>query len=99
MSRASRLRALADELAAEPDQDYKDEWERGFDAGQMAAGRELQKLLLSGEPTVADIDREALRIANSARYNENRVLFLDTLNPQAQDLYRSLARLNLGVTK
>lgn len=50
MSKVSvkKLRALAEELAAEPDQDYKDEWERGFDAGQMAAGKELTSLLKEG---------------------------------------------------
>jgi len=36
---------LANELCTEQDPDYKDEWERGYDAGRMAAGRELKKLL------------------------------------------------------
>jgi len=39
------IEELADYLCTEQDPDYKDEWELGFDAGRMAAGRELQKLL------------------------------------------------------
>lgn len=36
---------LARELAAPADPNYKDEWERGYDAGREAAGRELTQLL------------------------------------------------------
>jgi len=39
------IEKLANELCTEPDPDYKDEWERGYDAGRMSAGQELQKLL------------------------------------------------------
>ena len=94
----NQLRNLADRLAEEPDPDYKDEWERGYDAGQMAAGRELQALLNAGEPGEASIDREALRIANADRqYGQLR--FLGSLNPDSQAHYRTLARQNLGAAK
>jgi len=39
------IEELADRFSAEQDSNYKDEWERGFDAGRMSAGRELKKLL------------------------------------------------------
>lgn len=44
-----KIHEFAARLAEEPDPDYKDEWERGYDAGQMAAGRELKKLLKESE--------------------------------------------------
>ena len=42
------VKTLANELAAptDPDyKDYKDDWERGYDAGREAAGRDLVKQL------------------------------------------------------
>ena len=39
------IQALADELCAEKDPRYKDQWELGFDAGQNDAGSRLKKLL------------------------------------------------------
>lgn len=36
---------LANELTAPADPDYKDDWEKGYDAGREAAGRELAGLL------------------------------------------------------
>jgi len=89
---------LANELCTEPDPDYKDEWERGYDAGRMAVGRELKKLLESGRPTEANIDREALRIANADRHY-GQLRLLGSLNPDSQAHYRTLARQNLGVAK
>lgn len=32
---------LANQMAAPNDPNYKDEWEKGFDAGQESAGRDL----------------------------------------------------------
>jgi len=88
---AKKLQEFADHLAEEPDQDYKDEWERGYDAGLMFAGRELRKLLAAGGPTEADVDREALRIVNLGRIL-NPVKMLDSLNPASQAHYRVMAR-------
>jgi len=51
------------------------------------------------DPTEADIDREALRIVNLARYKSNQVNILHTLSPIAQEHYREIARLNLGAVK
>jgi major membrane immunogen (membrane-anchored lipoprotein) len=42
---AWQVRELADQLVEEKDPDYKDEWERGHDAGMVAAGRALHRLL------------------------------------------------------
>ena len=39
------IHQLTDRLTAERDPNYKDEWERGYDAGQMAVGYELKHLL------------------------------------------------------
>ena len=39
------IHELADRLTIETDPDYKDDWERGYEAGLMAAGRRLKKLL------------------------------------------------------
>jgi hypothetical protein len=36
---------LASDLTESADPDYKDEWEKGYDAGREAAGRELVELL------------------------------------------------------
>lgn len=41
----AKFHELASRLSTEPGPDYKDEWERGYDAGQMAAGRELLKII------------------------------------------------------
>lgn len=49
MTDIEAIKALAKQLTIEPDPDWKDEWERGFDAGWMAAGRELLKAL--GDPS------------------------------------------------
>ncbi len=49
------LRALAAELTAEKDQDYKDDWERGHDRGEQSAGRRLQKLLDSVQAAISEI--------------------------------------------
>jgi hypothetical protein len=54
---------------------------------------DLQEAL---SPAHADIDREALRLANLDRRPGSQVRYLDTLNPLSQDRYRSLARRNLG---
>jgi hypothetical protein len=45
MTDIEAIRRLADKLATEPDPNYKDEWEHGYDAGQVAAGRAIKKLL------------------------------------------------------
>lgn len=42
---AAALRALESELNKAEDPDYKDDWERGHDAGTLAAGRRLTDLL------------------------------------------------------
>jgi len=36
---------LANELTEPADPNYKDDWEKGYDAGREAAGRELVELL------------------------------------------------------
>ncbi|MGK3708670.1 hypothetical protein [Arthrobacter sp. IK3] len=45
----ARLQELAATLTAEKDPDYKDNWERGHDAGMIAAGRLLQDILSAPE--------------------------------------------------
>lgn len=42
---AAALRALESELNKTESPDHKDEWERGHDAGTLAAGRRLTALL------------------------------------------------------
>ena len=39
------VRKLATELSTPADPNYQDEWEKGYDAGREAAGRELAELL------------------------------------------------------
>lgn len=38
---------LADKLIEEQDQRWKDEWERGYDAGRLSAGQDLKKAIES----------------------------------------------------
>ena len=45
MSDLSKIYALADELTAKPKPRYRDDWERGHDAGRLDAGRVLKALL------------------------------------------------------
>ena len=95
MSEAMRhIRELADRLTIEVDPDYKTEWERGYDFGQMAAGQALMKLL-DQMPSPEEIDTEALRIANSRRAPNAQLQFLSTMAPHAQGRYRELAKKNL----
>lgn len=43
------------------------------------------------ELSQAAIDREALRISNATRPYHQRIRFIDTMNPQAQEYFRLLA--------
>lgn len=47
----AQLQALAENLSTEQDPNYKEEWERGYDSGMMAAGRLLKDVLAAaGKP-------------------------------------------------
>ena len=41
---AERIQAIVNEAATPPDSRWKDEWERGYDAGRLALARELLKI-------------------------------------------------------
>jgi hypothetical protein len=44
------IERLAGELLEEQDPRWKDEWERGYDAGRLTAGRELKAAIESTGP-------------------------------------------------
>lgn len=46
----SALESLVATLLEEQDPRWKDEWERGYDAGRLAAGKDLQKVIESTRP-------------------------------------------------
>lgn len=58
----------------------------------MSRGRQTWgKTMNHPELSQAAIDREALRISNATRPYHQRIRFIDTMNPQAQEYFRLLA--------
>ncbi|MHA7274799.1 hypothetical protein ACX80Z_15385 [Arthrobacter sp. TMT4-20] len=81
-----RLKLLADELTTEVDPRWKDDWEKGQDAGTMFAGEKLAKLFAELTPQedpptpfsdeIMDVhehvDRDLRWLSPRARHQSNR---------------------------